>query len=161
MIRTLLPVLLFLLAPSVFGQVGENAMVVCGKKVKYRQLKVAGRADFQYLVYDNIASEDNRSIAIHMFKREFSDENLMNLFTRLSRKYPAPHYLLMYLETNSKLIPEPGKCPRDAISGEPDTDTAEDYPRAFYYRVEGKEFFRIYSERYAPAKEVIIKDSKK
>ena len=163
MFKSLLMIFLLLAAPSVFGQINKKGLVVCGKAVKYRQLKVANQKRFQYLIYDNIfvadakESEGDRAISVFLPRQVMTDDNLKALFLYLSKRFPSPKGLHIYVETNSKKIPGPGKCERWGESGGPDTDTPEDYPFVRFYRLNGNEFFRVFYEKYASAKTIVLK----
>lgn len=105
---------------------------------------------------DNIDIPENRSVSIYLDKQFVSDDNLTALFSYISKKYPAPDDLVIYLLTNKKQIPGPGECERDGDSEGPDTTTPEDFPSATFYRRIGNEYFRVSYEKYT-LKTVIIK----
>lgn len=90
-----------------------------------------------------------------MDKKAISVENLTDLFVLLSRKFPSPKNLTIYVETNAKQIPGPGECERSGESEVQDTENYDDYPYVRFYRLNANEFFRIME--YGSVRTVVIK----
>lgn len=157
MSKLILLIVLVLSAQPIIGQVKGKTFVVCGEKVKYQSLKTNQSTKFSYLIFDNIAIPENRSVSIYLDKKFFSDDNLKALFIYISKKYPSPDDLVIYLHTNNKNIPGPGICERDGYSEGPDITTPDDYPSATFYRRSGNEYFRVLYDKNSSFKTIIIK----
>lgn len=98
---------------------------------------------FRYIITENtIQSSNFRKIEVFLDEKEFSVENLKELFSYLSSKYPEPKYLTVLVKTNWAQLQFPSDCPGIGRSNVPVKPDEFDYHQAIYYRRGGNEYFR-------------------
>ena len=103
---------------------------------------------FHYVVTHNlvpkngIRSERMRDLWIFMDERAFSEENLKSLFTTMSRKYPKPQMLNIWVETNWERVPIPSDCEGSGTSSNADREDVDEYHWAVFLRRGKDEIFR-------------------
>ena len=109
---------------------------------------------FYYLVTQNsLYSANIRSIEVYLAPEDFSEKNLLILFTCLGRENPNPSHLTAELETDWSRVHIPDGRPGSGMSDMPPDPHENDYLRALYFRrpgrgdrMGGREYFR-----YSPA----------
>lgn len=121
------------------------------------------RTKFRYLiVQDILAWESQRHLLVFLDERAFSEENLKELFIKLSKKYSEYDELLIKVETNWERLPMPNDCLPPVGSSERSNGSDENkFHRAIFYRKGASEYFK-----YNPIlntsdfKTVILKEAK-
>lgn len=99
------------------------------------------RTTFKYLiVQDILAWESQRHLIVFLDEEAFSESNLIELYSKLSKRYSEYSELIIAVETNWKRIPLSTYCP----SGSSENSTGEnrnEFHRALFYRKSGSEHF--------------------
>jgi hypothetical protein len=101
--------------------------------------------DFKFLIYqDRIVDFGRPEIArrdlrVLMDERAFSEENLKRLFAVLSKGYPEPNFLKIWVITDLEQSRQPGRV---ETSSDPDLPGFDLHHFATYFRKNESEFFR-------------------
>lgn len=103
--------------------------------------------NFHYEIYYNVAfhygdpEKGTRNIGVLIEEKDFSEENLKELFKALSKGYLMPHNMCIQVVTNGEQI-YPSGWPKEG--DEPEPPNYHNYPWALFFRNGENEFFRYY-----------------
>lgn len=109
------------------------------------------RSPFRYIIVSNDVRNDGlgpedaqRSVSILLDEKAFSELTLAELFKLLSKRYPDPKWLNVWLYTSLEQISTPEEKDTSAEISEPNSNRESDKHRwAFYVRkVDGRESYR-------------------
>ncbi len=104
--------------------------------------------DFKYLIVKNVkASPEVRTITVFLNVQDFSEENLKELFSFLSKEYPKENILTVRVLTDWAQVNFPSDCPGSGVSGSKSTPPENyDYHEAFFRRMGEYKSFRYNPE---------------
>jgi hypothetical protein len=124
------------------------------------------RSPFRYIIVSNdvrndgLRSEDaQRSVSILLDEKAFSEVTLTELFKLLSKRYPEPKWLNVWVNTSLEQFSTPEEKENNAEISEPNSDKESDkYRWAFYVRkFDGRESYRYNTNPPNRIKTVILK----
>ena len=118
---------------------------ICSGECQNQESVALGKVDFHYVIFGNVVRDFGspdatvRSIDVLMDENEFSEAGIKKLFQVLSKGYPQPMSLHVYVVTNLGQTHNPGR-PRS--SAEPEVPADYEHHWAGYSRGAKEEFFR-------------------
>jgi len=128
------------------------------QKSKYRDWR---SSEFRYLIYANHANFDDpakpiqRQVYLLLKEKAFSAANLKKLFALISRRFPQPDWLEVWVRTSLMQIGTPEEQDEPLISESPYIDPHEDeHPEALMIRIQDNEILR-----YTPSPPYINMDT--
>lgn len=131
-----------LLASSSLAEVNSNRMSQAWNQHSYR-------SPFRYVITSNEIIDGGgnprdsyRSIGVLLDERAFSEETLKELFKLLSKRFPKPMTMEVWVSTNLEQVPTPEEGEAGAMSEAPDNPALDRYPSALLIRQDGNELFR-------------------
>ena len=130
-----------------------------GKHVDWRT------SQFRYIIHANEANFDNparpirRVVHVLLDRDAFGLTNLKQLFALISKRFPEPDWLEVWVRTSLMQIPTPEEKDEPQISDNPFRDPHEgEYPTAVMMRIQDNELIRYAPEHpYIGMKAVILK----
>ena len=155
--------LLFVCAVSTQAQTPQFAL---------SQQKAHSRGDwrtspFRYLIFENVVQNDDsggsasRDVAILMEEKAFSVENLKKLYHLVSRRFPNPQLLNIWIETSLVQVPTPEEKDEGASSERPRDPQRAAHPRALVIRSKVQTLVRnTPSPPYINMETIVLEDSR-
>jgi hypothetical protein len=130
--------------------------VLAQKKIDERHT-----AEFRYIIVaDTVGGYDKpiRSVTVLLDETAFSENTLVKLFALLSKRFPEPQRLEVWVKTNLWQLDTPEEADMPVIS-ERGYDPHDDlHPSALLMREDGNELFRYTPKApYANMKTVVLK----
>ena len=101
-------------------------------------------SEFRYIIHSNKINKqlNNRSVGVLIDKEAFTEDNLTKLYELVSKRFPKPEWLWLWVSTSLWQVVTPEEGDRPLLS-ERGYDPHDDlYPRAFMIRQGGNELFR-------------------
>jgi hypothetical protein len=121
------------------------------------------RSPFRYVITSNVVINSGknprdayRSVGILLDKNAFSEETLKGLFKLVSKRFPKPKDMEVWVSTNLEQIPTPEESEAGAMSEAPDDPALEKYPSALLIRKGSNELFRYTSNPPSPDMKTVV-----
>jgi hypothetical protein len=122
-------------------------------------------SQFRYIIHANDANLDNpakpirRVVHVLLDRDAFGLENLKKLFALVSKRFPQPDWLEVWVRTSLIQIPTPEEKDEPQISESPFLDPHEgEHPTAVMIRIQDNELIRYTPARpYIGMKTIILK----
>lgn len=156
---------IFVLALTVFFQfasmLGNNAVTV--QSQQDRKLDERHTAEFRYIITSNdVGGYDNpeRSVVVLLDESAFSVENLEKLFRFISKRFPEPERLEMWVNTSLWQFLTPEELDAGLVSEQGDDPHGDKHPSAYMFRRGGNEVIRhtpYPASKYTNMKTIILK----
>ncbi len=126
---------------------------ICILAQQERRLDERHTAGFRYaIIVNDVEGGDSpyRSISVLLDEVSFSNETLKKLFYLMSKRFPEPQRLEVWVKTSLWDVPTPEEADEGGMS-ERDYDPHDDlHPRALLIRQDGNELFRYTANSKAP-----------
>lgn len=109
-------------------------------------------AEFRYIIFDNTVDNDGdpkdaiRTVEVLLDEAAFSETTLKKLFKLVSKRFPKPAWLKVWVYTNLKQLPTPEEDDLPKVSGTDDNPDFDKHHWALLMRVDGNELFRYNSD---------------
>lgn len=146
MMRTMLRIALcigLLLAANSHGEVNNKHMVQAQNQDKLY------RSPFRYVIVNNEVNDGSgdprgayRYVEVLLDEKAFSEETLKALFKLVSKRFPKPNDMDVYIWTNLEQVDTPEEKDEPKVSEAPDNPALDKYPTALLIRKDGNELFR-------------------
>ena len=120
-------------------------------------------SEFRYIITSNEVDErfttHSRSVGVLMDKDAFTEENLTKLYKLISKRFPEPNWLYVWVNTSLWQVDTPEEANLGRFSERGYDPHDDQYPSALLMRVNDNEFFRYSPEGppYFKMKTVILK----
>lgn len=116
---------------------------------KGRAKQERSKSSFRYVILRNEYAGDNveprdpyRTVEVLLDETVFSEKTLRKLFDLISRRYPKPQLLRVWVYTNLNQLATPEEEDRGKRSETPDDPDDDKYHWAIFIREDGNELFR-------------------
>jgi hypothetical protein len=130
--------------------------VLAQKKIDERHT-----AEFRYIIVSNeVGGYDKpmRSVTVLLDETAFSANTLVKLLALVSKRFPEPERLLVWVETSLWRLATPEEADMPVISERGDDPHDDLHPHALLMRQDGNELFRYTPKApYANMKTVVLK----
>lgn len=131
-----------LLASGSLAEINNNHMLQAPNQHSYR-------SPFRYVIASNEVIDGGgdpkdafRYVVVLLDEKAFSEATLRELFKLLSKRFPKPNDMDVYVWTNLEQVPTPEEAEAGAVSEAPDNPALDKYPNALLIRKDSNELFR-------------------
>jgi hypothetical protein len=117
-------------------------------------------AEFRYVIYRNEVSDSSRRLYVLLDLAAFSEDTLKKLFDLLSKRFPTPEWLDVWVATSLQQARTPEEVDEGLAHDMGDDPHDEMYPGAVLIRLKGNELIRYTigsGPRFYRLKTVILK----
>lgn len=112
---------------------------------------------FRYVVvYDTQGSSKLRQVGIFMNPKDFSPENLVLLFTHLSKAHPGTENLNIFVNTDWSQLDLPSNCPGSGFEGGASGHEIHKFHRSDFYRCGQNSYFYYTKELQTEKMEKVV-----
>ncbi|MGE0887740.1 MAG: hypothetical protein AB7P14_29820 [Blastocatellales bacterium] len=113
-----------------------------------KQIIQEGKPKFKYLIFRNALDEKKevqhirRTLGIFLEEKAFSEQNLKELYSLLSKRFPEPSWLEIWVYTDLNQVETPEEADTPKSSNTPDNLEIDRFYWAWIYSNKGNTFFR-------------------